>query len=594
MPQGGSGNSRSREGRPGSLRRFLTFLRPYFGLLALASLGGMVKFGVPLLVPMATRFLLDDVFLDQSMSFEQKMNQLWTIVGGLIALFALFWAPMVYVRHYYAGLAAQRTVFDLRSRLYYHILRLSASFFTRLKSGAIVTRLTNDIDRVQNLVGGALTNVWMDLISLVLVIILLLQIDVALTLIALVTFPPYLYFFRRFNDRIRETAEDVQQNVSTLSGNVQEKIAGSTIVRAFGREKLEERHFFRDARRLLHSNLRSVRLESTNAVITGLLTQIAPLIVLLYGGWRVITGSLTVGDLVAVTLYLGNLYLPLQRFSELNIEFARSTAALNRVFALMDEQPEVRDEEGAVDLGVVEGTVEFREVSFAYEPETAPVLHDVSFTARPGETVALVGPSGSGKSTIISLIPRFYDPSHGSIHIDGNDIRNVTTASLRRNVALVLQSPILFSGSIRDNLRYGRPDASDDDIVEAARAANALDFIRELPRGFDTEVGEGGGFLSGGQRQRLTIARAFLKDPRILILDEATSALDTTSERLIQESLEQLMKGRTTFVIAHRLSTIVGADRILVMRAGRIVESGNHEELLEREGLYSELFRRVA
>lgn len=577
-----------------NLRRFASFLRPYLGQLALASLGGMVKFTLPLLVPLATRYLLDDVFLSDELSREEKLRQLWLVGGGLIAAFVLFWAPWVYVRHVYSGIAAQRTVFDLRSSLYYHILRMSASFFTRHKSGSIVTRITNDIEQVQNLVGGALTNVWMDIVSLILIIVLLMRIDVGLTLVALVTFPPYLYFFRRFNRRIKETSEEVQQRISTLSGNVQEKIAGSTVVRAFGREKTEERHFYQDARQLLTSNLRSVRLQSLNALVTGLLSQIAPLIVIVYGGAAVINGRLSVGDLVAVTLYLGSLYLPLQRFSELNVVFANATAALDRVFQVMDEQPEVHDKKGAVQLDSVAGEVEFDAVSFSYDPETAPVLREVSFRVEPGEKIALVGPSGSGKSTIISLIPRFYDPASGSVRVDGNDLREVSLASLRGNVAMVLQSPVLFSGTVHDNLMYGRPGASNDDLIEACRAANALDFIEALPSGFDTEVGEGGGFLSGGQRQRLTIARAFLKNPRILILDEATSALDTASERLIQESLEKLMEGRTTFVIAHRLSTIVNSDRIMVMRAGRVVESGRHQDLLVAGGLYSELFRQTA
>ncbi|MEX2541199.1 MAG: ABC transporter ATP-binding protein [Trueperaceae bacterium] len=577
-----------------NFRRFGAYLKPYIGHLALASFGGIVKFSIPLLVPLATRYLLDEVFLSDQLTHGEKLRQLWLVAGGLIAMFVLFWAPWVFVRHVYAGMAAQRTVFDLRSSLYYHILRMSASFFTRHKSGSIVTRITYDIEQVQNLVGGALTNVWMDIVSLALVIILLLQIDVGLTLVALITFPPYLFFFRRFNRRIRETSEDVQQKVSTLSGNVQEKIAGSTVVRAFGREKTEEQHFYQDARQLLTSNLRSVRLQSLNALVTGLLTQVAPLVVILYGGAAVINGRLTVGDLVAVTLYLGALYLPLQRFSDLNVIFANSSAALDRVFRVMDEQPEVAEKAGALELERVTGEVEFDDVSFAYDPETAPVLRGVSFLVRPGETVALVGPSGSGKSTIISLIPRFYDPGGGVVRVDGHDLRDVSLASLRRNVSIVLQSPVLFSGTVRDNLLYGKPGASNDDVEAACLAANSLEFIEQLPHGFDTEVGEGGGFLSGGQRQRLTIARAFLKDPRILILDEATSALDTASERLIQGSLDKLMQGRTTFVIAHRLSTVVNSDRIMVMRAGRVVESGRHAELIDQGGLYSELFRQTA
>ena len=303
---------------------------------------------------------------------------------------------------------------------------------------------------------------------------------------------------------------------------------------------------------------------------------------------------MTVGKLVAVGLYLGPLYLPLQRFSELNIIFSNSMAALDRVFEIMDQKPEIRDRPNAIKVDRIEGRVEFDDVCFAYhstdDTEISTVLEHISLTVEPGRKIAFVGPSGAGKSTIVGLIPRFYDVDCGHMRIDGMDVRDFTVKSLRKQVGMVLQTPILFSGTVRDNIRYGRPKASMEDIVEAAKAANAYDFIQAMPRGFDSEVGEMGNFLSGGQKQRVTIARAFLKDPRILILDEATSALDTESERLIQSALERLMEGRTTFIIAHRLSTIENADRIVVMDQGRIVESGTHAELLARDGMYHQLY----
>jgi len=293
-------------------------------------------------------------------------------------------------------------------------------------------------------------------------------------------------------------------------------------------------------------------------------------------------------------MYLTPLYTPLQRFAQLNLVFANSMAAVDRVFQIMDEKPEIRDQPGAIVLRDVKGVVEFEKVSFAYpqatESEPGPVLHSMSFVVRPGERVALVGSSGSGKSTIVSLIPRFYDVDLGSVKIDGHDVRDITVNSLRRNVGMVLQNPVLFSGTIIDNIRYGKPEASMSEVVEAAKAANAYEFIKKLPNQFESEVGEGGNFLSGGQKQRVTIARAFLKDPKILILDEATSALDSVSERLVQQALERLMEGRTTFVIAHRLSTIENADRIFVLENGNIVESGTHDELLDHEGVYQKLY----
>lgn len=293
-----------------------------------------------------------------------------------------------------------------------------------------------------------------------------------------------------------------------------------------------------------------------------------------------------------VTMYLPSLYTPLQRFSELGVVFANSMAAVDRVFEIMDQKPEIHDEPGAIDLEQVEGRVEFEHVSFAYhlEDEPGPVLRDMSFVVEPGEKVALVGPSGSGKSTVVSLIPRFYDVDSGYVRIDGHDVRGITLQTLRRSVGMVLQTPILFSGTILDNIRYGKPESTEAEVIDACIAANAWDFIQRLPKGLQSEVGEGGGYLSGGQRQRLTIARAFLKNPKILILDEATSALDSESERLIQSALERLMVGRTTFIIAHRLSTIENADLIFVMERGRLIESGTHDELLHNAGLYQKLY----
>ncbi len=573
--------------------RFLSYVRPYKWQVVAASLGGIVKFSVPLLVPQMTRYLLDDVFLSTTLTTDEKMRALLTSLGGLILIFIFFWTPLVYIRHYYAGKSGYKTVFDLRHELYYRILRMSASFFDRNKSGGIVARLISDIEIAQNLVGSALTNIWMDLISLVLIAYFLLNIDLGITLVALVTFPFYLYFFRRSQGAIKVSSHRVQEEIEALSGTLQERIAGNRVVRAFGREQFEEQTFDRESQKLLSTSMYRVYLQSINLAITGVIVNVAPLIVMLYGGYQVINGHLTVGDLIAVTMYLPSLYTPLQRFSELSVVFANSMAAVDRVFEIMDQKPEIRDAPNAVDLENVEGRVEFDDVCFAYhndEDEQGPVLRDIKFVVEPGEKVALVGPSGSGKSTIVSLIPRFYDADEGQVMIDGCDVRDATLQSLRRAVGVVLQTPILFSGSIYDNIRYGKPEAEEAEIVEACKAANAWEFIQHFPKGIYTEVGEGGGFLSGGQRQRLTIARAFLKDPKILILDEATSALDSESERLIQAALDRLMIGRTAFIIAHRLSTIENADRIFVLEYGRLVESGTHEELLHTHGVYQRLY----
>lgn len=573
------------------LVRFLDYVRPYWKYLLLAVAGGIVKFTVPLLVPQVTRHLLDDVFLDAAMTQDQKVHELLLWAGGMMGIFLFIYAPFVYVRHLYADKASHRAVFNMRCDLYWRIMRMSASFFQRNRTGSIMTRLLSDVALAQNLVGNALTNIWMDAVALVVVLYFLLGIDVLTTVVALSTFPLYLYFFHRFSGEIRTTTRQVQDELAVMSSSAQERIAGSVVVRAFAQERGEKKRFEDDSERLFATNMRRILVQSLNQSVTGTLVGVSPLIVVCFGGYRVITGAMTVGELIAVTMYLSPLYLPLQRFSELNVVYANAMAALDRIYEIMDEEPEIVDAPGAVDLPRIRGEVEFAHVSFAYDPK-CPILHDVTFRVEPGQKVALVGPSGSGKTTVVSLIPRFYDVAAGRILIDGHNVRDVTVQSLRQHIGMVLQDPILFSGSIRENILYGKPRASDEEVIEVARAANALEFITAMPNGFDSEVGERGSFLSCGQRQRITIARAFLKDPRILVLDEATANLDPESEHLIQGAMRRLISGRTTFIIAHRLSTVVNADRILVLSAGMVVESGTHRQLLAHGGIYHEFHRK--
>jgi len=571
--------------------RFVEYVRPYWKYLLVAVAGGIVKFTVPLLVPQVTRHLLDNVFLNQMLTQQQKVHELLLWAGGMIGVFVFIYAPFVYLRHLYADKTSHRAVFNMRCDLYWRILRMSASFFQRNKTGSIMTRLLSDVALAQNLIGTALTNIWMDAIAVVVVFYFLLRIDWLTTVVALSTFPLYLLFFRRFSDEIRTTTRRVQDELAVMSSSAQERIAGSVVVRAFAQEQSEKKRFDDDSERLFTTNMRRILIQSLNQAVTGTLVGVSPLIVVCFGGYRVITGAMTVGELIAVTMYLSPLYLPLQRFSELNVVYANAMAALDRIYEIMDEEPEIVNAPGAAELPQIQGEVEFDNVSFSYD-QKCPVLHGVTLHVEPGEKVALVGPSGSGKTTIVSLIPRFYDVAAGRVLIDGHDVRDVTIQSLRRHIAMVLQDPILFSGSVRENILYGKPWATDEEVIEAARAANTLEFITAMPNGFESEVGERGSFLSGGQRQRITIARAFLKDPKILILDEATANLDPESEHLIQGAMKRLIAGRTTFIIAHRLSTVVNADRILVLSAGRVVESGTPHQLLANGGIYREFHRK--
>jgi len=571
--------------------RFIEYVRPYRTYLLLAVAGGIVKFTVPLLVPQVILHLLDNVFPNPMLTQEQKVRELLMWTGGMIGVFLFIYAPFVYLRHLYADKAGHRAVFNMRCDLYWRILRMSASFFQRNKTGSIMTRLLSDVALAQNLIGTALTNIWMDAIAVIVILYCLLRIDSLTTVVALSTFPPYLFFFRRFSGEIRATTRQVQDELAVMSSSAQERIAGSVVVRAFAQEHSEKKRFEEDSERLFTTNMRRILVQSLNQCITGTLVGVSPLIVICFGGYRVITGAMTGAELAVLTMYLAPLYLPLQRFSELNVVYANAMAALDRIYEIMDEEPEIVSAPGAVDLPQIHGEVEFDNVSFSYD-QKCPVLHDVTFRVEPGEKVALVGPSGSGKTTIVSLMPRFYDVTAGRVLIDGRDVRDVTVQSLRRHIGMVLQDPILFSGSVRENILYGKPWASDEEVIEAARAANALEFITAMPDGFESEVGERGGFLSCGQRQRITIARAFLKDPKILVLDEATANLDPESEHLIQSAMKRLIVGRTTFIIAHRLSTVVNADRILVLSAGRVVESGTHHELLANGGIYREFHRK--
>jgi len=559
-------------------------------MVGLAALGGIIKFSVPLLVPQVTQYLIDEVLLNREMARELRIREVFLWIGGIAGIFVLIWMPGTYMRHYFSGKAGHSTVFDLRSDLYNHILRMSSSFFDRTKSGGILSQLISDIELAQNLVGNALTNIWMDAAAVVLVLYFLLRIDVQITLISIALFPIYLILFKKYGRKIELASYEVQEELSKISGDVQERISGNRVIHAFGQEKAESNRFQSKSTHLLGVAMRRVGYQTENMTFNGIIVQLAPLIVLLTGGLRVIEGQLTLGQLVAVTMYLNPLYLPLQRFSELNVVFANSMAAVRRIFEVMDQSPDVKDLPGAGLLDNPLGKVVFEHVNFRYTQDSSNILEDINLSVPSGSKVALVGSSGAGKTTLASLIPRFYDVTQGKIMIDDHDIRNVKIQSLRKHISVVTQEPILFSGTIRENILYGAPGASEERLIEAAKAANVHEFVSKLPEGYGTEVGERGTFLSGGQKQRITLARAFLKNPRILILDEATSALDAESEQLIQDALQRLMEGRTTFIIAHRLATVVQSDVIVVMAGGKILDWGSHHKLLAREGVYQDFY----
>ncbi|MFQ5667004.1 MAG: ABC transporter ATP-binding protein [Candidatus Binatia bacterium] len=597
-----------------SVLRFLGYVAPHKWYIAGAAAAGVLKFGVPLVFPLALKYLTDVVLERDPHAVTEATNHVlerwcttvlhaapWlgagntgrlTVVGlSVLTLYLLVGVGSFY-RSYWAGQARHRLIFDLRYALYQHIQGMSHSFFDARRSGAIVGRFVSDIQLAQNFVGSALTNVWMDSVALGFVVWILFVLERRLAWVALAVIPFYVVLIRYFSPRIRAASQSVQEMKEDFSGDLQEKIAAAAVVKAFGREEHEARRFYRSSQTLLDLTLRNVALSSASQAGTTLLTSMAPLVVVWVASGMILHGTLSVGTMIAVYAYLGSLYLPLQRFSELSVVVSNSLAAMDRIFEFFDIRPEVREMRAARGLERVAGRVTFRHVSFSYATRRNghAVLRDIDLDVQPGETVAIVGRSGAGKSTLVSLIPRFYDVTEGSVHVDGIDVRSATLASLRAQIGIVPQDPILFSGTLQENLLYGKPDATEAEILAATRAANAHAFICELPEGYLTLVGERGMRLSGGQRQRVAIARTFLKNPPILIFDEATAAVDSESENLIHAAVRRLLRGRTTFIIAHRLPSVMNADRIVVIEAGMIREVGAHPELLARSSIYRRLY----
>ncbi len=563
-------------------KRLLAYMKPYLKRLFLAVVFIVLAASANLYLPWIIKDMVDDVLA------AKNMMMLNVIAVSIVVVF-IFRGIFYYGQSYLVSYIGQRVVIDVREVLFRKFQRMPISYFDKHQTGETMSYLTNDVNAMQSALVDNLIEMVTEGAILIGSLAMMVYLDWKLSILTLVVIPLVGQAMKIFGRKIKVTGTVIQERLADITSLLQESISSIRVVKSFVREDYEIQRFCRQNELNFQAAMKNVQLTSLLTPTVEFLAAVAVTFIVWFGGYEVVNGDITAGALIAFLTYAVNLANPVKRLSRVYGNIQKAMAAVDRVFDVLDLEESVSNRPDAIDLPATHGHVSVRDVTFSYKPGV-PALQHVSLEVKPGQMIAFVGPSGAGKSTIANLIPRFYDVTEGSILIDDHDIRDLTVESLRQQIGIVPQETMLFSNTVRENIRYGRLDATDEEVVEAARAANADVFIRELPEGYDTQIGERGLNLSGGQRQRISIARAILKNPRILILDEATSALDTESEKVVQAALDKLMIGRTSFVIAHRLSTIFEADQIYVIDNGMIHEHGTHEELLEKGGLYSSLY----
>ena len=563
-------------------KRLLQYMRPYVKQLILAIFCIIMAAAANLYLPWIIKDMIDKVLA------EKDMVMLNIICVGIIVVFLLR-GIFFYGQSYLVSFIGQKVIIDVREVMFRKFQRMPMAYFDRHQTGEVMSYITNDVAAIQSALVDQLIEMVTEGSILIGSLVMMIVLDWKLSILTLVIIPLVGQAMKIFGRKIKRNGTVIQERMADITSLLQESVSSIRVVKSFVRENYEIKRFCRHNELNFQAAMKNVQLTSLLTPSVEFLAAISVTVIIWFGGYEVVNGEMTAGALVAFLTYAVNLANPVKRLSRVYGNLQRAMAAVDRVFAVIDLKETIADKPDAKELPKVKGHVTFDHVSFEYK-KGVPALSDVSLEVKPGQMIAFVGPSGAGKSTIANLIPRFYEVTSGSISIDGFDIRDVTVASLRGQIGIVPQETMLFSTTVRENIRYGRLDATDEEVEQAAKAANADGFIRELPNGYDTKIGERGLNLSGGQRQRMAIARAILKNPQILILDEATSALDTESEKIVQAALDKLMVGRTSFVIAHRLSTIFNADQIYVIDNGHIKEHGTHEELLKMGGLYSYLY----
>ena len=572
------------------IKRYLQFVKPYKYRIFATIIVGIIKFGIPMLIPLLIKYAIDGVINNHALTTDEKVHHLTIAIGIALFIFVIVRPPIEFIRQYLAQWTSNKILYDIRKKLYNHLQALSARFYANNQVGQVISRVINDVEQTKDFILTGLMNIWLDCITIILALSIMFFLDVKLTLAALFIFPFYILTVYVFFGRLRKLTRERSQALAEVQGFLHERVQGISVVKSFAIEDNEAKNFDKKNTNFLTRALKHTRWNAYSFAAINTVTDIGPIIVIGVGAYLAISGSITVGTLAAFVGYLELLFGPLRRLVASFTTLTQSFASMDRVFQLIDEDYDIKNGVGAQPIEIKQGRIDIDHVSFQYNDNEAPILKDINLSIEKGETVAFVGMSGGGKSTLINLIPRFYDVTSGQILIDGHNIKDFLTGSLRNQIGLVQQDNILFSDTVKENILLGRPTATDEEVVEAAKMANAHDFIMNLPQGYDTEVGERGVKLSGGQKQRLSIARIFLNNPPILILDEATSALDLESESIIQEALDVLSKDRTTLIVAHRLSTITHADKIVVIENGHIVETGTHRELIAKQGAYEHLY----
>ncbi|MBQ5413951.1 MAG: ABC transporter ATP-binding protein [Schwartzia sp.] len=562
--------------------RLLKYILPYKRRLFEAIVCIIIAAGANLYLPWIIKDMIDKVLA------EKDMLMLNVIAAGIVITF-LIRGIFYYGQSYLVSFVGERVIIDVREILFKKFQRLPLSYFDRHQTGEIMSYITNDVAALQNALVDRLIELVTESSIFVGSLVMMFLLDWQLSLLTLITVPLVGEAMKIFGRKMKSSGAVIQERLADITALMQESISAVRVVKSFVREDFEIQRFTRENDLNFRAQMKSVQIQSLLTPTVEFLAALAVTVIVWFGGYEVVNGNITAGALVAFLTYAVNLANPVKRISRVYGTIQKAMAGAERVFGIMDMPEAIADKPEAKAMPAVKGYVEFDDVTFGYKDDI-PALDHISFKAEPGQMIAFVGPSGAGKSTIANLIPRFYDVNGGAIRIDGQDVRDVTMSSLREQIGIVPQETMLFSTTVRENIRYGRLDATDEELVQAAKDANAHEFIMQLPEGYDTKIGERGLNLSGGQRQRIAIARAILKNPQLLILDEATSALDTESEKIVQAALDRLMVGRTSFVIAHRLSTIFNADQIYVIEKGHIREHGTHEELLALGGLYSSLY----